>query len=111
MLIVPLFSIYRTFGLINSLSGLALVNVVFSVSFATIILAGFFRRIPQDLIDAGRFDGAGRLALLIDLGRDPTRPPGIVAVAVLVARVRLERLRRRPRPDPAAGARSPHRSP
>ena len=84
VLIVPLFSIYRTLGLINSLPGLALVNIVFSVSFATIILAGYFRRIPQDLIDAARLDGAGRLALLRSIAI-PLARPGVVAVAVLVA--------------------------
>jgi ABC-type glycerol-3-phosphate transport system permease component len=84
VLIVPLFSIYRTLGLINSLPGLALVNVVFSVSFATIVLAGFFRRIPQDLIDAGRLDGAGRLALMTNIAI-PLARPGIVAVGLLVA--------------------------
>jgi raffinose/stachyose/melibiose transport system permease protein len=84
VLIVPLFAIYRTLGLINSLPGLALVNVVFSVSFATVILAAFFRRIPQDLIDAGRLDGAGRLALMTSVAI-PLARPGIVAVAVLVA--------------------------
>jgi ABC-type glycerol-3-phosphate transport system permease component len=84
VLIVPLFAIYRTLGLINSLPGLALVNIVFSVSFATVILAGFFRRIPQDLIDAGRLDGAGRVALITSVVM-PLARPGIVAVAVLVA--------------------------
>ena len=84
VLIVPLFSIYRTLGLINSLPGLALVNIAFSVSFATIILAGYFRRIPQDLIDAGRLDGAGRLALLTSIAI-PLARPGIVAVGALVA--------------------------
>jgi ABC-type glycerol-3-phosphate transport system permease component len=84
VLIVPMFSIYRTLGLINSLPGLALVNVVSSVSFATVILAGFFRRIPQDLIDAGRLDGAGRLALLTSIAI-PLARPGIAAVGVLVA--------------------------
>jgi ABC-type glycerol-3-phosphate transport system permease component len=84
VLIVPLFSIYRTLGLINSLPGLALVNVVSSVSFATVILAGFFRRIPQDVIDAARVDGAGRLALLTSLAV-PLARPGIVAVGLLVA--------------------------
>jgi raffinose/stachyose/melibiose transport system permease protein len=83
-LTVPLFGIYRSLGLINSLPGLALVNVVFSVSFATVILAGFFRRIPQDLIDAGRLDGAGRLALITWIAI-PLAAPGIVAVAVIVA--------------------------
>lgn len=84
VLIVPLFSIYRTLGLINSLHGLALVNVVFSVSFATVILGSYFRRIPQDVIDAARLDGAGRLALLT-LVAIPLARPGIVAVGLLVA--------------------------
>lgn len=84
VLVVPLFAIYRTLGLINSLPGLALVNVVFSVSFATVVLAGFFRRIPQDLIDAGRLDGAGRLALIRSIAI-PLARPGIIAVALLVA--------------------------
>jgi ABC-type glycerol-3-phosphate transport system permease component len=84
VLIVPLFSIYRTLGLINSLPGLALVNVVFSVSFATVILGGYFRRIPEDVIDAARLDGAGRLALLASVAI-PLARPGIVAVGLLVA--------------------------
>ena len=84
VLIVPLFAIYRNLGLINSLPGLALVDIVFTVSFATVILAGFFRRIPQDVIDAGRLDGAGRLALLLSIAM-PLARPGILAVGALVA--------------------------
>jgi raffinose/stachyose/melibiose transport system permease protein len=84
VLIVPLFSIYRTLGLINSLPGLALVNVVATVSFATVILAAYFRRIPQDVIDAGRVDGASRLDVLLRIVVPLTRP-GILAVAVVVA--------------------------
>ena len=84
VLIVPLFSIFRALGFINSLPGLALVNVMAYVSFATVILTGFFRTIPQDLVDAARIDGAGRvevlLRIVIPLGR-----PGILAVAILVA--------------------------
>ena len=84
VLIVPLFSIFRTLGLINSLPGLALTNVVASVSFATVILAGYFRTIPQDVVDAARVDGAGRLDVLVRIVV-PLARPGIVAVAVLVA--------------------------
>jgi raffinose/stachyose/melibiose transport system permease protein len=84
VLIVPLFSIYRTLGLINSLPGVALVNVVASVSFATVILAAYFRRIPQDVIDAGRVDGASRLDVLLRIVV-PLAKPGILTVAVLVA--------------------------
>jgi ABC-type glycerol-3-phosphate transport system permease component len=83
VLIVPLFAIYRGLGLINSLPGVALVNVVFTMSFATLILIGFFRRIPAELIDAARLDGAERLQLLTSIVI-PLARPGIVAVALLV---------------------------
>jgi raffinose/stachyose/melibiose transport system permease protein len=84
VLIVPVFSMFRTVGLINSLPGLALFNVVANVSFATVILTGYFRTIPQDLIDAARVDGAGRVEVLLRIVV-PLARPGIVAVAVLVA--------------------------
>ena len=42
---MPLFSMFRALGLINSLPGLALINVVANVSFATVILAGL---LPHD---------------------------------------------------------------
>jgi raffinose/stachyose/melibiose transport system permease protein len=84
VLIVPLFSMFRVLGLINSLPGVALVNVVSSVSFATVILSGFFRRVPQDLVDAARVDGATRIDVLLRIVI-PLARPGIVAVALLVA--------------------------
>ena len=84
VLIVPLFSMFRALGLINSLPGLALTNVVANVSFATVILTGYFRTIPQELIDAARVDGAGRMEILLRMVV-PLARPGIVAVTVLVA--------------------------
>ena len=84
VLIVPLFSMYRALGLINSLPGLALTNVVASISFATVILAGYFRTIPQDVIDAARVDGADRVEVLLRIVI-PLARPGILAVAALVA--------------------------
>ena len=84
VLIVPLFSMFRALGLINSLPGLALTNVVPNVSFATVILTGYFRTIPRDVIDAARVDGAGRVEVLLRMVI-PLARPGILAVAVLVA--------------------------
>ena len=79
-----MFALYRALGLINSLLGLAVTNVVASVSFATVILVGYFRTIPQDLIDAARVDGAGRVGVLLRIVV-PLARPGIVAVALIVA--------------------------
>ena len=84
VLIVPLFSMFRGLGLINSLPGLALVNAVANVSLATLLLTGYFRTIPRDLIDAARVDGAGRLDVLLRIVI-PLARPGILAVAVLVS--------------------------
>jgi raffinose/stachyose/melibiose transport system permease protein len=84
VVIVPMFSMFRSLGLINSLPGLALFNVIGTVSFATVILTGYFRTISQDLIDAARIDGAGRIGVLVGIVI-PLARPGIVAVAVVVA--------------------------
>jgi raffinose/stachyose/melibiose transport system permease protein len=84
VLIVPVFSMFRALGLINSLPGLALFDVVGTVSFATVILAGFFRTIPRDVIDAARVDGAGRVEVLLRIVI-PLSRSAIVAVATLVA--------------------------
>jgi raffinose/stachyose/melibiose transport system permease protein len=83
LLVVPLFSIFRSLGLINNLAGLALVNIAFSVSLATLILVAFVRRVPQDVLDAGRVDGAGRVALLVRIVIPLVRP-GIAAVGLVV---------------------------
>ena len=84
VLIVPLFAMFRAVGLIDSLPGVALFNVMANVSFATLILTGYFRTIPRDVIDAARVDGAGRIEVLLGI-MVPLARPGIVAVAVLVA--------------------------
>ena len=84
VLIVPMFSMFRTLGLINSLPGLAFYNVIGTVSFATVIFAGYFRTIPQEIVDAARVDGAGRGDILVRIVI-PLARPGIIAVAVLVA--------------------------
>ncbi len=84
VLIVPLFSMFRALGLIDSLPGLALTNVVPNVSFATVILTGYFRTLPRDVVDAARVDGAGRINVLLRMVI-PLARPGIVAVGVLVA--------------------------
>jgi raffinose/stachyose/melibiose transport system permease protein len=84
VLIVPIFSIFKTLGLINSLPGLAFYDAIGTVSFATVIFVGYFRTIPQDVADAARVDGAGRIEVLLRIVI-PLARPGIVAVALLVA--------------------------
>ena len=83
VVIVPMFALFRTLGLINSLVGLALANVAWTVSFATLILVAAFRTIPRELGEAATVDGAGRLGVLLRIVV-PLARPAIVTVAVLV---------------------------
>lgn len=50
----------RQFGLIDTLTGLVLVNATFNIPLAAIILAGTFREIPRELEEASWIDGVGR---------------------------------------------------
>jgi raffinose/stachyose/melibiose transport system permease protein len=84
VLFVPLFTMFRSMGLLNRLEGLVIYDTIAVVSLATVILSGFFRTIPRDVEDAARVDGAGR-AQVLRFVIVPMARAGIVAVAVLVA--------------------------
>ncbi len=58
MLIIPQFLVAKELRLLNSLLGLILVYVAMSLSLQTYLLTGFFKTIPQDLLEAAWIDGA-----------------------------------------------------
>ena len=60
MLIIPQFMIAKEFHLLNSLAGLIVVYIAMNLSMQTYLLTGFFKTIPQDLIEAALIDGAGQ---------------------------------------------------
>ncbi|MDQ2836179.1 MAG: carbohydrate ABC transporter permease [Actinomycetota bacterium] len=59
MLIIPQFILAKYFGLIDSLTGLVIFYVGFSLSLNTFLLRGFFQAIPVELEQAMQVDGAG----------------------------------------------------
>lgn len=64
LLIVPIYALVSTVGLINNLWSLVFVNVVAIVPFTTWMMKGFVDGIPPDLEDAARVDGCSRLGAL-----------------------------------------------
>jgi raffinose/stachyose/melibiose transport system permease protein len=84
VVIVPLFAMFRALGLIDSLPGLALANAAWNVSFATVLLAAYFRTVPGEIGDAAKVDGAGRLDILVKMVV-PIARPAVVTVGALVA--------------------------
>jgi multiple sugar transport system permease protein len=81
LLFIPLFIVLQHLGLIDSLAGLALSYLTFTVPFATWMLIGHIRSIPQELDEAARIDGAGRLQVLLRV-LVPVAAPGIAIVAM-----------------------------
>jgi ABC-type glycerol-3-phosphate transport system permease component len=81
LLFIPLFVVLQTLGLVDSLAGLVLSYLTFTVPFATWMLIGYLRTIPVELDEAARIDGAGRLQVLLRV-LVPVAAPGVVIVAL-----------------------------
>ncbi|RFC74674.1 carbohydrate ABC transporter permease [Streptomyces sp. AcE210] len=81
LLIIPLFLILKNLHLINSLPGLTMVYVVWSLPFALWMLVGYVRAVPPELEEAAAVDGAGKLRTLVFVTA-PLLAPGLVATAL-----------------------------
>lgn len=81
LLIIPLFLILKNLHLINSLPGLTMVYVVWSLPFALWMLVGYVRAVPPELEEAAAVDGAGKLRTLVSVTA-PLLAPGLVATAL-----------------------------
>ncbi|MFC9173199.1 MULTISPECIES: carbohydrate ABC transporter permease [unclassified Streptomyces] len=81
LVIIPLFLVLKNLQLINTLWGLILVYVVWSLPFALWMLAGYVRAVPAELEEAAAVDGAGRVRTLVSVVA-PLLAPGIVATAL-----------------------------
>lgn len=81
LLFIPLFIVLQRLGLIDSLGGLVLAYLTFTVPFSTWMLIGYIRTIPTELDEAARIDGAGRLQVLLRVLL-PVAAPGVAIVAL-----------------------------
>ncbi|WP_395364750.1 carbohydrate ABC transporter permease [Streptomyces sp. YH02] len=81
LVIIPLFLILKNLHLVNSVLGLVLVYVVWSLPFALWMLTGYVRAVPAELEEAAAVDGAGRLRTLVSVTA-PLLLPGIIATAL-----------------------------
>jgi len=80
-LIIPLFRMFKTAGLLDSLAALILAYSTFSMPFVVWIMAGYFQAIPAELEEAARIDGASRFQAFLRIAV-PLAAPGIGATAI-----------------------------
>jgi alpha-glucoside transport system permease protein len=79
MALIPMFRIYNSFSLFDTVPGLILFHTAFALPFAIFLLRNFFAGIPRDLMEAARIDGASELRLFFKV----VLPLGLPALASL----------------------------
>ena len=78
-ILIPLFQVIRTLGLLDTHLGMILVYTGFAIPFCTWLLNGYFRAIPEELEQAALIDGCSRFALLYRIIL-PLAAPAVIAV-------------------------------
>jgi len=79
MALIPIFRLYNTLNLFDTIPGLILFHSAFALPFAIFLLRNFFVGIPRDLMEAARIDGASEWGLFFKV----VLPLGIPAIASL----------------------------
>ena len=79
MALIPIFRLYNTLSLYDTVWGLILFHSAFALPFAIFLLRNFFAGIPRDLMEAARIDGASELRLFFKV----VLPLGLPAIASL----------------------------
>jgi alpha-glucoside transport system permease protein len=79
MALIPIFSLYNTLGLFDTIAGLVLFHTAFGLPFAIFLLRNFFIGIPRDLLEAARIDGASEFRIFFKV----ILPLGLPAIASL----------------------------
>jgi alpha-glucoside transport system permease protein len=82
MALIPMFRLYNTFHLYDTIPGLILFHTAFALPFAIFLLRNFFAGIPKDLMEAARIDGASEFRLFFRVVL-PLGLPAIASLAIL----------------------------
>ncbi len=79
--LVPLYSIVRQMGMLNTYHGLIIVYVAYSLPFTVFFLHSFFKTLPTSIAEAALVDGASHSRLFFRVML-PMARPGLISVAI-----------------------------
>jgi multiple sugar transport system permease protein len=83
VLMVPLYVMFRRYGLLNSVTGVVVAEVGFLMPYAVLILAPYFASLPSELEDAARIDGCSRFGAFLRIVL-PLSRPGLAACGTIM---------------------------
>jgi N-acetylglucosamine transport system permease protein len=79
--LVPLYFVMQFSGLLNTVQGLVLVYVAFSLPFTIFFLTGFFKTLPTEMAEAAMMDGASHYRIFFNVML-PLASPALVSVGI-----------------------------
>jgi alpha-glucoside transport system permease protein len=79
MALIPMFRLYNSLHLFDTVAGLILFHTAFGLPFAIFLLRNFFVGIPKDVLESARIDGASEFRIFLRL----ILPLGLPAIASL----------------------------
>lgn len=80
-IMIPLLLVQRTFGLQNTLQGLALIYITFQLPFAVFVMRNAFAMIPREIEEAALLDGCSTVSMLVRV-MIPIVVPGLITVGL-----------------------------
>ncbi len=83
VLLIPLYKLLRTLGLLNSYQAMIVPGVAFLIPTSIWLLKSYFEKIPIDLEEAAFVDGASRLQILRHI-ITPLSTPGLIVVSLYI---------------------------
>ncbi|MDA0968676.1 MAG: carbohydrate ABC transporter permease [Proteobacteria bacterium] len=83
VLLIPLYKLLRTLGLLNSYQAMIVPGVAFLIPTSIWLLKSYFEKIPIDLEEAAFVDGASRIQILRHI-ITPLSTPGLVVVSLYI---------------------------
>ncbi len=81
VIVLPFFIMYRDLGLLDTLTGLVIVNLAIVMPFAIWMIKGFIDGIPIDTEEAALVDGSSRLQVIRNIVL-PMAAPGLVTAGI-----------------------------
>ncbi|MEU1089587.1 carbohydrate ABC transporter permease [Streptomyces sp. NPDC005892] len=79
--LVPLFYVMDNMGLLNTIHGLILVYIAYSLPFTVFFLTSFFRTLPTSVAEAALIDGASHTRTFFQVML-PMAKPGLISVGI-----------------------------
>jgi multiple sugar transport system permease protein len=81
IVLMPLFKMMKALHLLDTYTGLILVNTAITLPFSIWMLRGFFKNIPEELEDAAMIDGLSRTGMMFRIAL-PLTAPGLTTTAI-----------------------------